>query len=460
VRLGLALLAGALAAAVLAPAASGVPQVTGQFTVLDMPKYLTQGPDGNIWVAYGTTQVSRVTPGGDVTHFDPNNLGTIGGITSANGKLWVTGNNTVGSFSPSDPNNTGDEDAVMGVSAEAMIARGSDGNLWTGGDNNVFKVPPADPTTATPIPIADLQTRDVDAANGLVWVADASAPGRILRITTGGVVTPFAVGGMPQGVAAGPGTDAGFTNQAAPQHVGRIQGGVVKKTPRSGDPFGMALGADGAYWAALFNSTTLGRLTTGGALTTLPGLSGGPRQITAGPSNTLWASLEQVNKVARISGVTAPAAGGGGAADRTAPRFRGSRLTRKTFRRGRRGPARIAARRIRTGTTVRVNLSEAAQITFRFEVRQIGRRVGRRCRRKTRRNANRRRCVRYVLVRRRSFTVNGLAGLNKIRFEGRTSRRRALRANRRYRMVIRAKDSAGNLSARRRLGFRLLAPRR
>ena len=460
-RLGLALLAAALTAAALAPAAGAAPQVTGQFNLPSMPRYLTQGPDGNIWVAYGTGDVSRVTPNGAVTTFNPPDIVTIGGITAANGRLWTTGNNEIGSFSPSNPNNTDDTFAVMGVSGEAAIVRASDGNLWTAGTNNVFKVPPANPAGATPIPVANLSPRDVDAANGLVWVADTS--GRVIRVTTGGVVTPFLVGGMVQGVAAGPGTDAAYANPGNnPQQVGRIQGGVIKKTNRAVDPFVITLGTDGAYWTALFasNPFSLGRFTTAGALTTLPGLSGGPRQITVGPNNTLWAGLEQVSKIARISGVTAPTGGGGGGADATAPRFRGARLTRRTFRRGRRGPARIAARRIRTGTTVRVNLSERAQITFRFEVRQIGRRVGRRCRRKTRRNANRRRCVRYVLVRRRSFTVNGVAGMNKIRFEGRTSRRRALRANRRYRMVMRAKDSAGNLSARRRLGFRLLAPRR
>ncbi len=470
-RTGLALLAGALASAALAPAASAAPQVTGQFPVPNMPRYLTQGPDGNIWVAYGNTDVSRITPAGVVTTFDPNNIGTIGGITSANGKLWTTGQNEVGSFSPSDPVNTGDLDPVTGVGGEA-IARGSDGNLWTTGANTVFKmIPPTNPVGSTPITVAGLSGRDVDAANGFVWVADANAPGRVIRVTNAGAVTPFNVGGMVQGVAAGPGTDAAYANPGnVPQQVGRIQGGVIKKTNRSGDPFGITLGSDGAYWTALFasNPFSLGRLTTGGALTTLGGLSGGPRQITAGPNNTLWASLEQVNKVARISGVTAPpatgggvppATGGGAPPDLTAPRFVAARLTRRTFRLGRRRPARIAARRIRTGTTVRFVLSEPGQVTFRFEARRIGRLVGGRCRRTTRRNANRRRCVRWVGVRRRSFTIDCVAGLNKVRFEGRTSRRRALRPGR-YRMVLREKDKAGNLSARKRLRFRLLARRR
>ena len=192
-------------------------------------------------------------------------------------------------------------DNVTGVGD--AITRGSDGNLWTTRLNQVLKISPANPSAPTEINVADLDGRDIDSANGLVWVADSSAPGRVIRVTTGGVVTPFATGGMVQGVAAGPGTDAAYADQGAPQHVGRIQGGVVKKTPRPNDPFGITLGSDGAYWTALFNSTTLGRLTTGGAITTLGGLSGGPRQIAAGPGNTLWVSLEQVSKVARISGV-------------------------------------------------------------------------------------------------------------------------------------------------------------
>lgn len=440
-----AILAGVLASVVIAPTALAAPHVTGEFTVPNMPGYLTLGPDGNIWVAYGGPTVSRITPGGAVTTFDPNDIGTITGITSAEGKLWTTGPNAIGQFSPADPNNTGIQTTVAGVGGQQIVL-GSDDNLWTTGPDKVFKVPPGDPAGATPITVPGLSGRDIDSANGLVWVADASAPGRVIRVTTGGAVTPFPVGGMVQGVAAGPGTDAAYANPGnSPQQVGRIQGGVVKKTNRPGDPFGITLATDGDYWTPLFasNPFSVGRLTTGGAITTLGGLSGGGRQITVGPDKTLWVGLEQVNKVARISGVTPQ------------PRFDSARLTRRTFRLGRRSPARLSARRIRTGTTVRFKLSEAAKVVFRFEARRRGRRVHGHCRRPTRSNSARPRCVRYVLVRRRSFAVNEEAGLNKIRFQGKTSRHRALRPGR-YRMVLRARDSAGNLSARKRLRFRLL----
>lgn len=454
-RFRLALIATALAAAALAPAASAAPTVTGEFPVLPMPRYLAQGPDGNIWVAYGGADVSRVTPSGAVTNFNPPDITTIAGITSANGKIWTTGPNEIGSFSPSDPNNTDDSFAVNGVTGEQIVPA-SDGNLWTSGTNAVLKVPPANPAGATPVPIPGLNGRDIDSANGLVWIADAG--GFVHRVSTGGTVKSFNVGGMVQGVAAGPGTNAAYANPGNnPQQVGRIQGDVVTKTNKPGDPFGITLATDGAYWTPLFasNPFSVGRFTTGGAITNLSGLSGGGKQITVGPNNTLWVALEQVNKVARISGVT-PA--GGARADK--PRFTSARLTRRTFRLGRRKPARLtAARRIGTGTTVRFKLSKAAKVTFRFEVRQIGRRVGGHCRRRTRGNANRRHCVRYVLVRRRSFSVNAVAGLNRVRFDGRTSRRRALRTNRRYRMVLRAK-AGSDLSTRKRLGFRLLPRRR
>ncbi len=142
---------------------------------------------------------------------------------------------------------------MTGVGGEA-IARGSDGSLWTTGTDTVFKINPAtNPVGSTPITVADLSGRDVDAANGFVWVADANAPGRVIRLTNAGVVTPFTTWRHGPGSGRGPGYRRGLSRtRARPQHVGRIQGGVVKKTNRPGDPFGITLGPDGAYWTALF----------------------------------------------------------------------------------------------------------------------------------------------------------------------------------------------------------------
>jgi streptogramin lyase len=464
-------LTAAVAAAALAPAAAAAPTIQGEFDVVDMPQRLAQGSDGNIWVTFGGETIRRITPSGVVTPFDPPQIGAVTGITSANGRMWTTAPNQIGSFLPADPEGTDEVTAVAGVEPKAIV-RGSDGNLWTPATGEVFKLTPSGATvTPNDITVTGLDNpSDIDAANGLIWISDATAPGQVFRVTNAGTVSPFDIGGMIQGVAAGPGSNAAYTQALAPSHIGRIQGGVIKMTPAVGnDPFGITLGTDGAYWSPRFasNPQALARVTFGGALSGLSAFSAasGPRQIAVGPNSTLWVGLEQANKVARVTGVTAPPATGGGggggggggpATDTTDPVITRLGLSRRSFRRGSRRPALLS--RVGTGATIRFRLSEAAKVTFRFDRRTTGRRVRGRCRPRNRRNARRRRCVRWVRVRRRSFTVDAAAGSNRVRFQGKTSRTRGLVPGR-YRLVARARDEAGNLSRVKRVSFRLLKPR-
>jgi hypothetical protein len=76
--------------------------------------------------------------------------------------------------------------------------------------------------------------------------------------------------------------------------------------PVPGDPFGVDLGPDGAYWVVQFAEAGLTRFTPTGQATFLGGLPDeSARQITAGPGNTLWVTLTKMGApgVARISGV-------------------------------------------------------------------------------------------------------------------------------------------------------------
>jgi uncharacterized repeat protein (TIGR01451 family) len=141
------------------------------------------------------------------------------------------------------------------------------------------------------------------------------------------------------------------------------------------------------------------------------------------------------------------------------PSASGFRFSPATFFRGTRLPRVTAPRRIRTGTTIRFRLSQAARVRISFARARRGRRVGRRCRKPTRRNRGRRRCTRYVGVKSR-VSVAGKAGLNTVRFQGRISRKRRLPSGR-YRATLVAVDSAGNRSRAKRAKFRLLIrPRR
>jgi hypothetical protein len=131
------------------------------------------------------------------------------------------------------------------------------------------------------------------------------------------------------------------------------------------------------------------------------------------------------------AGSTAIAGGGSHsiapAVDRFAPRLGRPRLSRSRFRafpaRGTRPPV---------GTRLRYSLSEAAKVSFR-----VDRKRGKRWRRAG------------------SFTKRGKAGSNLLRFNGRLHGHK-LRAGS-YRFVLVARDASGNVSATRRMSFRIVA---
>jgi streptogramin lyase len=426
-RTATALLATTLLAALAPGSAAAAPAVDGEFPVSDTPRHLTLGPDGNMWVAVGG-KIAKVTPAGEVTEYDPADVDFPFGITTGpDGNLWVTQSGGVAKVPPGDPL-TATKFAIAEITNPRAIVTGPDGNLWTASGDQVVKIPPADPTTRTAYTVAGLGARDIaSGGDGQLWVADFAGK-RVVSVTTAGASAPYPVDGGAQGVAAGPGTQIAYANPGAdPHHVGRISpGGQAQKTDVGAtDPFGITLGPDGAYWFAQFNGSKVGRMTVDGEVTTLDGLSAGsgPRYIAAGPGNTLWVSLEQANKVARITGVVAPpqptSDGSGG--DALAPAITGFA---------------VAPRAVRPGGRVklRYTLSEAARVRIAIE----------RLRRGTPRGA---RAVRTI-------TSSGVQGRNRVRFRARAGRR-AL-APGRYRVTATATDATGNVSRPRRASFRVV----
>jgi hypothetical protein len=142
----------------------------------------------------------------------------------------------------------------------------------------------------------------------------------------------------------------------------------------------------------------------------------------------------------------------GGGGDTVAPRVTGVSAKPKTFRLGRKLPALLSA--VKTGTTFRFTLSEDARTRLSFERVAKGRRVRGKCRKPTRKNRRRPSCKRFVKVK-RAITVNAKSGPNRVRFQGRFTRRAKLKPGR-YRLTVRATDAAGNVSAPARTNFRLL----
>ena len=106
------------------------------------------------------------------------------------------------------------------------------------------------------------------------------------------------------------------------------------------------------------------------------------------------------------------------------------------------------------GTTISVNLNEAATMRLAFSQARAGRRVAARCVAPSRANRHRGACVRSVSVGSMRFDAHG--GVNRIRFQGRLSRRHTLRPGR-YELTITATDDAGSRSRARVLAFTVLA---
>jgi hypothetical protein len=125
-------------------------------------------------------------------------------------------------------------------------------------------------------------------------------------------------------------------------------------------------------------------------------------------------------------------------------------LTNRTFRVGAR--PRGASKRVKTGTTFRLSLSEAARVTFAIERRTTGRRVRGRCRAASRRNRKAKRCTRFVSV--GSFSRDLQAGQQRVNFSGRV-RGKALKPGS-YRATARARDGANQLSSRVTVAFRIV----
>jgi hypothetical protein len=146
--------------------------------------------------------------------------------------------------------------------------------------------------------------------------------------------------------------------------------------------------------------------------------------------------------------------GGGGVTDTTAPKITSFSFTASVFRLGSLLPKISRKKTIPTGTTIRFRLDEAATATLSFKRILPGRKVGRRCLAPTRARRHRPRCTRKVAVK-TTLKFAAKAGLNKIRFQGRLTRRRKL-APGTYELTIVATDAAKNASkpARRRFTLR------
>ncbi|MBS1891265.1 MAG: hypothetical protein JST59_08225 [Actinobacteria bacterium] len=317
----------ALAALVPASAASAAPAVSGIFplkTELETNNKIAAGPDGNVWFTLPGKKVGMITPAGVVQEFELKGVeGPIGIASGPEGRIWVVSTGKAASFLPANPTGTEEDFESALINAEPNIVLGPDGLFWVASNNKVAKFSPANfKGTIVEVKLTgELSPKDIDVAGSLIAISDNNAEavtekGRIVTFTTAGVQKDFTIPGSSQGLAGAPDGQIAYSAPAAkPEQSGLI----TPPAPASafellGDPFGVAYGADQAFWIVQFAKGQLTRLATDGQTSVVGGLPiESARQITAGPNGTLWVTLVKkeglvpVSAIARVTGVEPPA---------------------------------------------------------------------------------------------------------------------------------------------------------
>ena len=296
-----------------------------------------------------------------------------------------------------------------------------DGTLYVAGAHQVVRVNPAtgaQSVLATGAPLSDPRGIDIEPDGDHVVADGRWAGGAVIHVDREtGTKSVLASGGMFR----------------APSGLGVVGGaGVDQSGGGNGDPDGPAAPPDPV----------------------VPGGPGTPAGTPAGPgapgSTGTTVTLPDGRVITLPPGVTRATSGILGV-DFAAPSFLARpRLHPTRFRAARRGRAFIA---VNTGTTISYTLNEAARVSFTV---QRFRHLSRICRRKLARNSRHRtgtRCRLWISLKGR-FATASAAGADSVRFRGRL-KGKALKPGR-YRLVIRARDGAGNVTRPRRPVFHIV----
>lgn len=434
------LLAALIVAALIPSAASAAPALNGDFPAGGKPGQITQGPDGNMWaVLTSNHDLVKIAPDGTATNYDATDiLGAVGITAGPDGNLWVTQTGGVAKFSPADPTNA-TKFPIAAITDARRIVSGPAGHLYTASGDKVIDIDPANPAGATNFTVPGMGARGIaTGSDGTLWVADFGGQ-RIVNVKTDGTgQTFYATPGGPQEVGAGPNAQVAFANPGGiPQTIGRISpGGQPQSVNVPGtDPFGIAFGADDAYWHANFANATVTRMTTDGQTSSLPmPAASGPRWIAAGPGNTLWVSLETSEKVARITGVEKPA-------DTTTTTTTDPTTTTTTTPDTK---APVVGGVALTRTSLRLTVSEGSGLTVRIERATKGKKSGSKCVKATRKNRKAKGCTRWVSA--GSLKAIAPSGQAKLKLAAKLAKGS-------YRVTITAKDGAGNAAAAKTVRF-------
>ena len=425
------------ALAALAPAsAAAAPALDGTYTPSGKPGHIARGPDGNVWFTLSGSSAAkefgRIAPDGTITEYDtPNNAAVVdlaSGPSAAGGpqdRVWLTQEGGVVRWDPAAA--TGTAHAIATLAGPRDVHPDGEGNLWAVAVDRVVKIAP-NGTKIGDFLIGQVAGRGITlGSDGRMYLADFGGQA-VQAFTTANPNAPqkIATDAAPQEIEAGPAGQLGVSLPNSLMARVSTAGAVENTTDNATDPFGVAYGNDGAYWFALFASNTLGRLTSDGKYSkpiALPAGTG-PRYIAAGANDTLWVTGETSGKIHRITGVTAAPP-----PDTTAPALTEPKVS-------------VRKRRLN------LNLSEAAALSVRIDVKRNGRRSGGKCVALKKGRRTSKPCRYWKRV--RTVTAAGVAGRNLVSLGAKLKPGA-------YRAVATATDAAGNAGGPLVAGFKVRA---
>jgi streptogramin lyase len=240
---------------------------------------MTTGPDGNLWFAISSLnpaypgRIGRITPAGDVTEFathsEPNQI-TVG----PDGNLWFTADFAIGRITPAGVV-TEFPLPVVDFSGPESITAGPDGNLWftlPGFDKigRIGRITPAGQIVSFSVPFLTVGRGPYGITagpDGNLWFTQAD---RIGRMSPAGAVTLSIPTGFRENdpITVGPDGNLWFTQLAGADQIGRITtGGVITEyaVPVAQRPVrAITKGPDGNLWFTQPLVSLVGRLNLQG----------------------------------------------------------------------------------------------------------------------------------------------------------------------------------------------------
>jgi virginiamycin B lyase len=287
---------------------------SGAFTVFKNANtqnvtHITAGPDGALWFT-ASSSIGRITTAGVVTKYAlPAPYVALDITAGSDGALWYT------NYNASTQKTSAGRMTTAGVVTNRYdnplsnmllwdVVSGPDGALWFGvnsgvnGRDGIARVTTSGTFTNFPI---HAPLRSALGSDGAVWFTTNSDT--IGRIAPDGSIRYFHDPAMSQtyGITAGPDGALWFADYGN-NKIGRITtNGVVTEfsDPAISNPLFITAGPDGAVWWA--GSFQIGRMTTDGHVTMTKQDLGAPRGITAGPDGAIWVTHFGTHQIGRIT---------------------------------------------------------------------------------------------------------------------------------------------------------------